>query len=134
MRLRQYLNEIKSNAKITYKEPDRDFKAKIVLDDVTWIFSADWGYQDDLRYKINFTSAGSMYGKTLKSNVGIKTFAAMEKVTREFIKRKKPELFTFTGPDDKVKLYDMLAKKIVKSGQYKLEKPNRYEWVFRKKS
>lgn len=127
MRLNKYITELamKSDTKLDVKsKKGRHFNAKITLEDGTqWFFSAenemgegDWNiafWSDQLR--------GSMSIKDKdKPKTGIQLFAAVEKLTKDFLKLEKPEQFRFSATGvSRIKLYETLAKKILKDGTYK---------------
>jgi len=69
--------------------------------------------------------------------IGLQIFAAVERIVTSFITQEKPESFSFTGTGKtRIKLYDLLARKILKSGKYELDKENLLQgskWSFEKK-
>ena len=125
MKLKKYITELamksgtkirKSNKKGLY------YNAKIQLEDGTqWFYNAvnSMGEGD---WDISFWAAelaGEQQVKD-KHKAGIQLFAAVENLTKEFLKYEKPEQFRFSATGvSRIKLYNTLAKKIIKSGEYK---------------
>lgn len=137
MRLTNYINELAMSAKtqIKYKKkPGETWNAFITLDDGTeWIFNAT--SFDEPWSLVFYPPIDQVQIKGDKTKIGIKTFAAIEKVVEGFIKDENPEEFGFTGSgSSRVKLYNLLAKKIVKTGKYKQQKAMRLlqgkQWSF----
>lgn len=125
MRLRQYLNELsmKADTNIDIKKAKgKYFNALITLEDGTqWLYNAEIG-MDDIEWLISFY-APSDKTQDIKdrSKVAVETFAAVIHLTEQFLKQEKPEAFAFQAMGrSRTKLYDLLAKKITKTGKYKL--------------
>ena len=124
MKLKLYLTELsmKSGTKIdAVKKKDQYYNAKITLSsgDI-WYYNAtndmgedDWG----IAFYAPSTSPGI---RGDKNKVALETFAAVEKLTKDFLKEFKPKKFYFTASGaSRIKLYQTLAKKILKDGTYK---------------
>ena len=134
MKFKNYLKElsVSKGTKVSYKKGRDYFNAEIRLEDGTiWYFNADnvgvdsWGI---VFYNPDFDAQ-------TKEKIGMRTFSAIEQVTREFIKQKNPKEFFFSGAGySRSKLYDHFANKIKKGG-YTLKKDNKLggvEWRFTK--
>ena len=84
-------------------------------------------------WEIMFEDSAGEYGISSKrKGAAIELFAAIEQVTKRFIKSKKPEILVFTsdiGEQSRVKLYKLLAKKI-KTGGYKEIQTNERGYSF----
>lgn len=69
-------------------------------------------------------SAAHMEIEEKPRGVALNLFAAIEKVMRDFVKAKKPLVFSFSSEEfeeSRVKLYNLLAKRISKKGGYDVE-------------
>lgn len=131
MRLQQYITELslsnKSKTQIDVaKKVGEYYNAQITLEDGTkWLYNAE-SYDRGKTYIIVFYESfndPNKFKKQDKPKIALKTFAAVEQLTKEFIQWQKPEEFSFTSDvGSRSKLYDLLAKKIKKSGKYTMEK------------
>ena len=126
MKLKSYLNELSMKAKTNievHKSLGREYNAKITLSDgTTWLYNAV-DYEGSGTFDIVFyaPSDSKSIPSGNKNKVALETFAAIEKITMDFIKYEDPDYITFNAHGkSKVKLYDLLAKKIVKSKKYRL--------------
>ena len=124
MRLNNYITELamKKDTDIKRaKKKDQYYNAKITLStgDV-WYYNATNDFGED-NWNISF------YGDSLspgvrgdKHKVALETFAAVEKLTKEFLKEFKPNRFYFSASGvSRIKLYQTLVKKILKDATYK---------------
>ena len=124
MKLKHYLTELamKSSTKIKLaKKKDEDYNAKITLSTGDeWFYNATNDFGED-NWDIAFYGPSLSPGiKGDKNKVALETFAAVEKLTKDFLKEFKPKYFYFTGTGtSRIKLYKTLAKKILKDGTYK---------------
>jgi len=124
LKLEEYITELamKSDTKIDVKrQKGMYFNAKITLENgVQWFFNAT-NEMDDDEWDIAFYSASGHDPLTgNKNQMGLQTFAAVEKLVIDFIEAEDPEEFHFSATGkSRVKLYNTLAKKILKSGKYK---------------
>ena len=123
MKLKQYLTELamKSGTIINVKKKRGfHYNAKIDLEDGTqWFFNAvNNDPRDEDSWDISFYQSGMEEVKD-KRKSGLQLFAAVEKLVRDFLKWGKPEYFYFTGTGaSRIKLYETLAKRILKDGKY----------------
>jgi hypothetical protein len=124
MKLKQYLTELamKSGTTIDVKKKRGfEYNAKIGLKDGThWFFNAVNDPGED-NWNISFWQSELAGPQEIKDKrkAGLQLFAAIEKLMHDFIKWGKPEYFYFTGTGtSRVKLYNTLAKKILKDGKY----------------
>lgn len=114
---------MKSDTKIDVIKKKGDlYNAKIDLEDGTqWFFNAVNEPRKD-NWNISFWQselAGPQEVKN-KHKVGIQLFAAVEKLVSDFLKWGEPEEFSFSATGtSRIKLYNTLAKKIIKTGKYK---------------
>lgn len=135
MKFQEYIKELsmKKGTKIDVYKGKYEYNAKIELEDgTTWLYNAmDYNGDDEwdiVFYEPSQDDVGSNYkvNKILTKNkpkIALETFAAVEKITYDFIKYHKPMIITFNAQGrSREKLYDLLAKKIVKSGKYELSK------------
>ena len=142
LKLEEYITELamKSDTDIDLGHKKGDyFNAKITLGsgDI-WYFNAtnDMGDGD---WSIVFYAPSMSPGiRGDKNKVALETFAAVEKLVKDFIDKEKPERFHFTGTGtSRVKLYNTLAKKILKSGKYEkgpdMKMLQGAAWIFVKK-
>lgn len=124
MKLKQYLIELamKSGTKIDVKKKRGfHYNAKIDLEDGTqWFYNATNEMREG-EWNITFWQselAGPQEVKD-KHKVGLQLFAAVEKLTRDFLKWEEPEQFIFSATGvSRIKLYETLAKRILKDGSY----------------
>lgn len=129
MRLRQYLTELamRKGTKIKVHKGSNEYNAEIELEGgQKWLYNAmdydgngiwDIVFYEPSKDMISFDQKGD------KHKVALETFAAVEKLTRDFIKYHEPSVISFNAQGkSRVKLYDLLAKKIVKSKKYRLSK------------
>jgi hypothetical protein len=85
-------------------------------------------------------SRGSLRQTKKDKNTAIQLFSALQEVFSNFIKKKKPEMFLYSARSNelsKVKLYDLIAKKISKKGYKLLSKwkdidETEIVWLFKK--
>jgi len=123
MRLNNHLTELamKKGTKIEpAKKKGEYFNAKITLStgDI-WYFNAENDFDDD-EWDIAFYAPSMSPGiKGDTHKVGLQTFAAIEKLFKDFIKTEDPKEFHFTGGEMHKKLYNTLADRILKTGKYK---------------
>ena len=124
MKLKKYMTELamKSNTKLDVKsQKGRHFNAKISLKNGTqWFFSAE-NEMGEGDWNIAFWESDIYSSSSIpdKHKVGLQLFAAVEKLTKDFLKSEKPERFRFSATGvSRIKLYETLAKKILKDGTY----------------
>jgi hypothetical protein len=143
MKLKHYLTELamKKGTKIDVKKKRGfHYNAKIDLEDGTqWFFNAvnNMGEGD---WDISFWAAELAGEQKVKDKhkVGLQLFAAVEKLTKDFLKWEKPEQFRFSATGvSRIKLYNTLAKRILKETPYKKGQSMRLlqgnNWSFIKK-
>jgi len=123
MKLKHYLTELamKSDTKIKYiKRKGHYFNAKITLGTGDeWLFNASDDFNEN-QWDIAFYAPSISPGlKGDPNKVGLQTFAAIEKLFKEFLKEEDPGEFHFTGGRMHTKLYNKLADRILKTGKYK---------------
>ena len=142
MRLKQYINELsmKANTNITSRGSQGNYEGfRIDIDDgeayevdiykgsgVFSLANTDKYGKDSFmfleKWDIYFSDAKTgaiekLESEPQKPKTALKLFAAIEAIMKSFIKNKRPEAMSFSGlGKSKVKLYDMLAKKIIKGG------------------
>jgi len=127
MRLKRYLIELSMKAKTQIdrvKKVGEYYNAEITLSDgTTWLYNAE-SYDRGKTFIIVFYERFDKPNKLDdKHKVALETFAAVEQLTKEFIQWQKPREFSFTSVvGSRSKLYDLLAKRIIKSGKYTMEK------------
>ena len=114
---------MKADTKIDVAKKKGEFyNAQIILSDgTTWLYNAE-KYLDEWTI-VFYTPVGKTQPTENKGKIALETFAAVERLTKEFIEYQKPERFSFSGGGrSRNKLYDLLAKKIVKTKKYKMKK------------
>lgn len=125
MKLKKYITELAMKSDRTKidvkKKRGFHYNAKIQLEDGTqWFFNAvnNMGEGD---WDISFWASELADTEVEdKHKAGIQLFAAVENLTKEFLKYEKPEQFRFSATGvSRIKLYNTLAKKIIKGGEYK---------------
>lgn len=159
MKFKNYLTEL-SLKKASFQvsmSTSTEFRAKITTEHGNFIYSAkqflseknmslDKTLLDELdiegRHKyiweISFEDAmGRHYKVTTERGTALQVFAAVEEITKQFIKKYKPKLVTFSaevGEASRVKLYKLLARKITQKAYelYEHIKYGFYIWVFYK--
>lgn len=125
MKFKQYINELSMRANTSIdikKQKGKYFNALITLEDGTqWLYNAEIG-MDDTEWLISFYAPSDKTQDIKnKSKVAVETFAAVIHLTEQFIKQEKPEAFAFQAMGkSRIKLYDLLAKKITNTKKYKL--------------
>lgn len=140
MRYKKYLHELAmhKDTKIRFsKKKGERFNAKITLEDgQEYLFQAET-YKDEDDWYIAFEKDRGKLPTGDTAKIGLQIFAAVEKIVTSFIIQEKPESFSFTGTgNSRIKLYDLLAKKILKSGKYELDKEDLLQgvkWSFDRK-
>jgi len=130
LKLEQYITELamkKGTVIKKAKKKNEYWNAEIILTSGDkWYYNATNDFNED-NWGIAF------YAPTLspgirgdKNKVALETFAAVEKLTKEFLKEFKPERFYFSASGvSRIKLYHTLAKKILKDGTYEEEANDR---------
>ena len=110
MKLKSYLNELSMKAKTNievHKSLGREYNAKITLSDgTTWLYNAV-DYEGSGTFDIVFyaPSDSKSIPSGNKNKVALETFAAIEKITMDFIKYEDPDYITFNAHGkSKVKL------------------------------
>lgn len=142
IKLEQYMTELamkKGTILDIAKKKDQYYNAKIILTTGDmWYFNATNDFGED-EWSIAFYAPSLSPGiRGEKTKVALETFAAVEKLTKDFLKEFKPKKFYFTASgSSRIKLYHTLAKKILKDGTYKEAPHDRmlqgHNWIFVKK-
>lgn len=129
MRFKQYVNELamKKNTEISpAKVSDREYVQYITLEDgLRFKFIAHYFRTADLWEVIFEDSEKRAYQVGKRKGASLELFAALERVFKNFILKTLPNKFRFTADTEeksRVKLYDLLAKKIEKTQGYKYER------------
>lgn len=142
MKLKQYLYELamkKGTVIKKAKKKDQYYNAEITLSTGDkWYYNASNDFGEDNWGIVFYAPSLSSGIKGEKTKVALETFAAVEKMTKDFLKEFKPKRFYFTASgSSRIKLYNTLAKKILKDGKYEQEGDDKmlqsHQWRFVRK-
>ena len=136
MRLKQYINELAMKKGTIIKAPiykvEDSYKQDIILSNglkfkfVCHNFRNAFGFEDGL-WEVSFEDEEKRKYQVQKpEGTVLELFAALQKVLITFLSKTNPSNFRFTADVDeksRVKLYDIIAKKLKKKG-----------WKYSKKS
>jgi hypothetical protein len=159
MKFRNYLTELslkKASFQVTMST-SAEFRAKISTEHGNFIYSAKRFLTEknmsmdttllaklgidgkhEFLWELSFEDAmGRHYQVPTERGTALQVFAAVEEITRQFLKKYNPKIVTFTaeiGEASRVKLYSLLAKRIMRKGYelYEHVKYGFYIWVFYK--
>ena len=131
MKFKKYIYEVSMKKGTIIKPPkyieEDKYKQYIILEDgLKFIFSCFYFRIADI-WEVAFEDEEARrYTITKRKGAALELFAALEKVFKQFIEKTLPNKFRFTADIEeksRVKLYDLLAKKIEKMGMgYKYTK------------
>jgi hypothetical protein len=131
MKLKQYITEL-SMRKSTYissakYKKESMYEQNIILEDGLEFKFICYYFRTADMWEIAFEDKDEMRHKIeRRKGAGVELFAALEKVFKEFINTALPDKFRFSADIEeksRVKLYELLAKRIEKMGMgFKFEK------------
>ena len=102
--------------------PDRKYEQEIILEDGLIFFFKAFYFQSADVWDIQFQDQfGAVVKSKKREGASIELFAALESVFKEFVEKTVPNRFRFGADRDeesRVKLYNMLARKIAKRGKF----------------
>jgi len=130
MRLTNFLSELSLKSKTdirrgTLTSQYWDVDIILTTGDKFELTFEKWGEKWGEKWDIIFTDeSGSIETSTKGPKVALELFAAIEKVTTEFIKKVKPQYILFSSgafEAKKQKLYNTLAQRISKKANYSIQ-------------